>query len=429
VGQSLSIRSLSPAGESKFRRLSITHAAMMSGDAAMVVALADSKFLSISPEEGREQVLLFLVVSFAPFLLIAPLIGPFLDRIAGGRRTAIQFVACARVVLSVLMAFLVDNLALFPLVFVALVLQKTYLISKSAIVPSVVRSEHELIEANSKLGMIAGFVGFVAVVPAALIQLVIGSTGTLLYGAIVFGYCLFASTFLEADVVAREQADEDEIIELHSMSVQGAAIVMMMLRAVVGFMLFLMAFWLRDQSAGTAKFGLALSTAAIATVIGNASASRIRRFLKEEQMLVVALGLSAVSGLAAAMIGSITAMIALAFAANLAASIGRLGFEAMLQRDAPDANRGRAFASFETRFQLSWAAAGLIPVVVEMSGPTGALVIGLSCTAGIAYTLLRPRLDPGPSHPTRHLRTVIEKTRLRRSRSANSAERARPANE
>ena len=66
------------------------------------------------------------------------------------------------------MAFLVDYVALFPLVFVALVLQKTYLISKSAIVPSVVRTERDLVEANSKLGMIAGLVGFVAVIPAAL---------------------------------------------------------------------------------------------------------------------------------------------------------------------------------------------------------------------------------------------------------------------
>ena len=175
-----------------------------------------------------------------------------------------------------------------------------------------------------------------------------------------------------------------------------------------------MAFWLRDQSAGTAKFGLALSTAAIATVIGNASASRIRRFLKEEQMLLGALAMAGVAGLAAALIGGIPAMIGLAFVANLAASIGRLGFEAMLQRDAPDANRGRAFAMFETRFQLSWAAAGLIPVVIEMSGPTGALVIGLTCAAASLHAA-PPSRAPGPSRrPALHLRTVIAKTRLRR---------------
>jgi hypothetical protein len=395
VAESLSIRgwSLSPAGESKFRRLSITHAAMMAGDAAMVVALADSMFLSISPEQGREKVLLFLVVSFAPFLFIAPLIGPFLDRVAGGRRTVIQLTAASRVVLSILMAFLVDNLALFPLVFAALVLQKTYLICKSAIVPSVVRNERELVEANSKLGMIAGLIGFVAVLPAGLLQVTVGSKGTLIYGALVFGYALFASTFLSADVVAREEADADEIVELHSRSVVIGSIVMMLLRASVGFILFLMAFWLRTQSAGTAKFGLAVSFAAIGTVIGNASASFIRRHLSEELMLFGSLALTASTAFAAAAVGGIPAMIGLAFAANLAASVGRLGFESMLQRDAPEANRGRAFAMFETRFQFAWAAAGLIAVIITVSGPTGALVIGIACAAGLGFTFVRPRVQ------------------------------------
>ena len=99
---------------SKFRRLTITHAAMMGGDAAMLVALADSLFLSIDPSAARSRVLLFLVVSFAPFLLLAPLIGPVIDRAAGGRRTVIQLVAAARVVLALLMAVSIDELHAVP---------------------------------------------------------------------------------------------------------------------------------------------------------------------------------------------------------------------------------------------------------------------------------------------------------------------------
>ncbi len=109
----------------KFRRLAITHAAMMGGDAAMVVALADSLFFSIDPSAARSKVLLFLLVSFAPFVVVAPLIGPAIDRMAGGRRLVIQIVAVARVVLSLLMAGSSTTLPLFPLVFAALVLQKT----------------------------------------------------------------------------------------------------------------------------------------------------------------------------------------------------------------------------------------------------------------------------------------------------------------
>jgi MFS family permease len=81
---------------SKFRRLAITHALMMGGDAAMVIALADSLFFDIDLDAARSRVLLFLVVGFAPFLVVAPLIGPLIDRVAGGRKFVIQIVARRR---------------------------------------------------------------------------------------------------------------------------------------------------------------------------------------------------------------------------------------------------------------------------------------------------------------------------------------------
>ena len=177
---------------SKFRRLAITHAAMMGGDAAMLVALADSLFLSIDPSAARGRVLLFLVVSFAPFLVLAPLIGPVIDRAAGGRRFVIQVVAAAaHRPRACSWRASSTTLALFPLVFAALVLQKTYLVSKQALVPSVVRTEGELVEANSKLGVIAGLTGFVAILPAALIQVTpLDGAGTLIYSGLLFGVAL-----------------------------------------------------------------------------------------------------------------------------------------------------------------------------------------------------------------------------------------------
>ncbi len=50
-------------------------------------------------------------------------------------------------------------------------------------VPSVVRSEAELVEANSKLGLIAGITGAVAVVPAGILLKLAGAPATLVYGA------------------------------------------------------------------------------------------------------------------------------------------------------------------------------------------------------------------------------------------------------
>ena len=367
---------------SKFRRLSITHAAMMGGDAAMIVALADSLFFNIDPSAARGRVLLFLVVSFAPFLVIAPLIGPVIDRVAGGRRAVIQAVAASRVVISLLMAMAIDNLTLFPLVFAALVLQKTYLVSKQALVPSVVRSERDLVEANSKLGLIAGLTGFVAVIPAATLQLISDEgVATLIYAAALFGFAFGSATRLPADVVAAKPAEAAERIQLHSLGLQLAEMAMLLMRAAVGFLFFLLAFWLRTQTAGTAWFAVAVGLSALGTMIGNAIGPRLRRVLSEETMLLGARGLSGAAGFLAALLGGVPAGVALACIVNLSAAVGRLAFESLVQRDAPQANRGRAFARFEARFQLGWVVAGLIPVLITIPGPIGFLIVGVLCAA------------------------------------------------
>ena len=68
----------------------------------MAVALADSVLFSLDADAARGRVLLFLGISFVPFLFVAPLIGPVIDRTAGGRRFVIQVIAVVRVVLSAL---------------------------------------------------------------------------------------------------------------------------------------------------------------------------------------------------------------------------------------------------------------------------------------------------------------------------------------
>lgn len=362
---------------SKFTRLAITHALMMAGDAAMVVALADSFFFSVELDAARTQVLLFLAISFAPFLFVAPLIGPLIDRMAGGRRLVIQIVAALRAVLLLLMAQDVGGLELFPLVFASLVLQKTYAVSKSALVPSTVRSETELVEANSKLGLLAGLTGVVAVVPAGLLLTLVGSSAALVYGALLFVAAFVSARRLAPEVVAATAAGEVEEIELHSPSLRAAAIAMTVLRASVGFTFFHLAFWLRTFDNGTALFGAAIASSALSTMVGNAIAPRVRRMMREETMLTLALAFSAFGGIGLAVVGTPIAGVVLAGIVGFSAAIGRLAFESIVQRDAPEANQGRAFASFETRFQFAWAAAAFLAVAIQAPGAIGLLIVGL----------------------------------------------------
>ncbi len=362
---------------------------MMGGDAAMVVALADSLFFDIDLDAARSRVLLFLVISFAPFLVIAPLIGPAIDRVAGGRRLVIQLVAGARAVLMVLMASYVDALALFPLVFASLVLQKTYVVSKSALVPSTVRTHDELVEANSKLGLIAGITGAVAVVPAAVLLQLTGAPATLLYGAVIFVAAVVAATRLAPDVVAADEAGTVEAAQLTATSLQLGAIAMTILRANVGFTFFHLAFWLRSQDQGTVWFGAVVGLAAVASMVGNAIAPRIRMRLVEESMLSVSLAISAVAGLAVSALGGPIGAVILAGVLNLVASVGRLSFESMVQRDAPGANQGRAFAQFETRFQLAWAVGAFVAVAIQVPGRVGFVVVGVVAGVTVLYLIAR----------------------------------------
>jgi hypothetical protein len=66
----------------------------------------------------------------------------------------------------------------------------------------------------------------------------------------------------------------------------------------------------------------------------------------------------------------------------LVSTSGRLAFDSLVQRDAPDANRGRSFAKFELRFQIVWVVGAVIPVLVDIPLTVGFLFI--SAVAGFA---------------------------------------------
>ncbi len=63
-----------------------------------------------------------------------------------------------------------DSTLLFPEAFAILVLAKSYHVAKSAIVPTVVRSDDELVEANSRLSFLSGVMGFAAAVPGIAVE-------------------------------------------------------------------------------------------------------------------------------------------------------------------------------------------------------------------------------------------------------------------
>lgn len=381
---------------------------MVAGEASMAIALADSLFLSISPDAARTKVLMFLAISMAPFAVVAPFMGPLIDRMRGGQRMVVILVGILRALVLVGMSQTLDSLTLFPLAFAALVLGKTYAIAKSAIVPTLIKNPEELVEANSKLGQIAGITGFVVAVPAALLQL-ISTQATLALGVLAYVFATVNAARLPKVVIAAKPAEPAEIAELHSPAVVNAANTMRVLRLCVGFMFFHLAFWLRREIAGTAWFALAVALSGLATLGANFVGPIIRRRMREAVMLVSALVAVAVAGLLAAWYNRIVGGIALAAMVNAAAAIGKLAFESTVQSNAPDANRGRMFSKFETQNQMAWVMGGLLPVIFSPSGGVGFAAVGLFALAGVVVfiraggipTKFRAARATDPEPPTR----------------------------
>jgi Major Facilitator Superfamily len=400
-----------------FTRLARTHAAAVAGDTLIALALANSLFFDIDPSAARSKVALYLALTMAPFAVVAPLIGPALDRMRGGRRLMVIGANGLRAILCVLMIGDLDSMLLFPLAFAVLVLAKSYHVAKSAIVPTVVRSDAELVEANSRLAFLSGVVTFAAAVPGGLAFLIGKSQGVLVLAVVVFAVAAVLGIRVPATRVVQDDTSETEREELRGGGIILAASAMALLRGIVGFLAFLIAFALRTSDSPTWQFGIALGASGIGSLLGALVAPAFRRSdVAEERILQIVLGLTGVAGVVAAWAGGIMAAAALALCVGIAAASGKLAFDSVVQRDAPDANRGRSFARFETRFQLTWVAGAFIPVVVSIPLELGFLVIaGCAVFALVSYLAGLRRLARGEM-PERRNPTEAITTRLRRRR-------------
>jgi MFS family permease len=114
------------------------HVLSIAGDTLVTMSLAGSLFFSISPSAARGRVALYLLLTMAPFAVVAPLLGPLLDRSRRGRRTMVVAASAGRAVACLLMARHLNGWPLFPEAFAVLVLSKGYAVTKSALVPAAV---------------------------------------------------------------------------------------------------------------------------------------------------------------------------------------------------------------------------------------------------------------------------------------------------
>ena len=154
-------------------------------DAALAVALANTLFFAAATAESTSKVLLYLLITVAPFAVIAPLIGPALDKLQHGRRIALGASSFARAVLAIVMALNFDSWVLYPCALGMLVLSKSFSVLKAAITPRVLPPDLSLVKSNSRLTVFGLLAGGVAGAIAAGLSWAFGSTGALIFTALL----------------------------------------------------------------------------------------------------------------------------------------------------------------------------------------------------------------------------------------------------
>ena len=377
-----------PWAPSPFTRLARTHAASVSGDALFAIGLAGSVFFSLDFTSARWRVALYLLLTIAPFAIAAPLIGPAIDRIKGGRRWIIVGSMLLRAVLAFFVVRHMDSLLFYPEAFGMLIMQKIYSISKSAVIPSTVHSDEELVYANSKLTTLSSIAVVIAAIPGGILYAIGGGQATVALGAVVFAVGTILALQLPPTTVAAEPEGEAEREELRSAGITHGSTAMSLIRGMVGFLAFMLAFDFKNAGAPLWQLGFVAATAQLGFFSGSLIVPRLRQVTSEERILVSSLFVISIAGVITASIGGLAGAALLSMMLGITSCSAKQAFDSIVQRDAPDANRGRTFAKFETRFQLIWVIGALLPIVLPLPASLGFGLIAITASIAVALYLV-----------------------------------------
>jgi hypothetical protein len=457
-----------------FGRLALVHTIFSGGTTLVTISLAGSLFFSVTASESKSRVLLYLLLTIAPFAVVAPLLSPLLDRGATARRAGIGVASGGSAVLALFMASDLKSFLLFPEAFGILVLSKLYLIGKAALVPSMTETDDDLASANAKLAVLAAVAGFaVSPIGVGLLQLgaqwvlrltfvafVMGAvaavrlprphglpapskslghldeggrrgaragTGTAVQlpgqvpgsagspGALIYRPRWGAPRHERVDVAKERRRLGLPLIVPQVTVALGA---MTVLRACFGFLTFFLAFALKNQGAAAWWYGFILLASGIGGLLGSVSVPVVRRRLSEQGIILAALCVTAFFAVLVGLSGSRGAQPVLALVVGLSSTGAKPAFDSIAQTYVPPAALGRAFARFETQLQLGWVLSALLAVIFSFQLRQGDILIAAACAiAAVFHRSMRPALTNREHHARgdRHSRRSRQDAEPRRS--------------
>ena len=393
-------------------------------DAAMAVALANTLFFAAASGESKSKVALYLLITIAPFAVIAPLIGPALDRLQHGRRVALATSFMLRTGLAVVLIANYDGATgsfpswvLYPCALGMMVLSKSFSVLRSAVTPRVLPPTIDLVRVNSRLttfGLLGGTMvgGAIAAgaewafglfhLPGALYVIVaVSVAGAALsmhipkWVEVTAGEVPATLTYHGRSGELRRHPDQHKTSAVARQplgrniitSLWGNCTIKMM----VGFLFLYPAFVAKSHDAGGWEqlriLGVIGAAAAIGNFAGNFTAARLK--LGFPALLVVRCTVAVTAGaLAAALTGKLMVAALATLVTSAAAAIAKASLDASLQDDLPEKSRASAFGRSESLLQLAWVAGGAMGVLVYTELWVGFTAITALLIPGLAQTVV-----------------------------------------
>lgn len=394
AGQAKRAAGAQGAEQSGLNRLIYLQATNAAGDAAVTISLATTVFFAGATSDARGQVALFLGLTMLPFAIVAPLIGPFLDRFSHGRRWAIGATFAIRAFLCWVLAGAVadDSALLYPAALGVLVASKAYGVTRAAAVPRLVPEGITLVKANGRVSL-AGLVGGAISAPLAGGAALLGAQWSLRYAFLVFILGTIAAILLPAKVDSSE-GEQQVTLRKESGGRRGTQIppaVAYALRAnlgprfVNGFLTMYMAFLLRDEplegweDRQAILLGIVVGGAAAGNALGIFLASILKKI---NPKVTVTLALVADAGilLAGTLFYGLLLLALLGLVAGLAQSLAKVSLDSTIQSGVPVHVQASAFARSDTTLQLAWVVGGFVGIALPQSPRIG-LGVGFAVLA------------------------------------------------
>jgi MFS family permease len=369
------------ADRSGLAHLTYAQMANYACDAALAVALANTLFL-VKPEEGPGRVLLYLLITVAPFAFVAPLIGPFLDRLQTGRRLALALSMAGRGLLAIPMIFMFTgeqaSWVLYPAALGSLVLSKSFGVLKASLTPRVLPQAITLVATNSRLTVFGLIAGGAAGGIAALLTWMAGSPGALVFTALLgFGgsfLCMripkwVESTAGEVPVHLNPAGEPSSGPAQLTTAVRVTLWANSSIRIETGFLAMFIAFVvMREYAAETGFFKLMLLAmvgvaAGIGGFVGNALGAKLPLTNPE---LIATIGLFTVLAgtVTAALLPGLAMAAVVGFVGSTSSSLAKVCLDSVIQRDLPEVSRASAFGKSETALQLAWVLGGVVGLLI-----------------------------------------------------------------